>query len=429
MKTLLPKLRFPDFQDEWEEKHLIDVADKKVKWSFIGGPFGSNLKASDYTASGIRIIQLQNIGDGEFIDDYKIFTSEQKADELLSCNIYPGEIILSKMGDPVARACLIPDNHQRYVMCSDGIRLVVDEKKYDKLFIYSYINSADFRRNAEKAATGSTRKRVGLDNLKDLPVFVPEFAEQQKIADCLTSLDELITAQIQKVEALHAYKKGLMQNLFPAEGESVPRLRFPEFESAGEWEEKTLGEVCERIMDGTHFSPKSKSGSRMYLTSKNIKNGIIDLSNVSYISEEEHRQIYDKCPVRKNDVLLTKDGANTGNCAINNIDVEFSLLSSVAVLRGNPLLIDHRFLYQTILSDRTQNLIQDSISGQAITRITLEKIEKFSVYITTTEEQQRIAELLTAIDEQIAAQGETVEMLKSHKKGLMQGLFPSVEEG
>src|SRR5690606_25369326 len=114
----VPKYRFKEFEKdgEWVKKSLIDTADKKVKWSFTGGPFGSNLKASDYTSEGIRIIQLQNIGDGEFIDEYKIYTSEEKADELLSCNIYAGEIIISKMGDPVGRACIIPDNLKRCVM-------------------------------------------------------------------------------------------------------------------------------------------------------------------------------------------------------------------------------------------------------------------------------------------------------------------------
>src|SRR5262249_1120236 len=143
------------------------------------------------------------------------FTSEAKADELLSNNIYPGDIILSKMGDPVGRACLIPDAHNRYVMCSDGIRLVVDEKSNNKYFIYLLINSMQFRSLVEKTATGSTRKRIGLDELKNLPMLLPKKKEQQKIADCLSSLDALITAHTQKLDALKTHKKGLMQQLFP----------------------------------------------------------------------------------------------------------------------------------------------------------------------------------------------------------------------
>jgi type I restriction enzyme S subunit len=214
----IPKRRFEEFKDseEWVTTSLIDVANKKTKWSFTGGPFGSNLKSSDYIYNGIRVIQLQNIGDGEFLDEYKIYTSVQKADELLSCNIYPGEIILSKMGDPVGRACLIPETSKRYVMCSDGIRLVVDEQRYSKYFIYSIINSKHFRPLIEKAATGSTRKRIGLDDLKNLPMLTPiKLEEQQKIANCLFSLDELITEQAKKIEQLKLHKKGLMQELFP----------------------------------------------------------------------------------------------------------------------------------------------------------------------------------------------------------------------
>lgn len=214
----VPKYRFKEFEKDgdWVEKSLIDTADKKVKWSFTGGPFGSNLKASDYTTEGIRIIQLQNIGDGEFNDDNKIFTSIEKADELLSCNIYAGDIIISKMGDPVGRACIIPETLQRCVMASDGIRLVVDEKKHSKYFIYSLINSKRIREAIEKKSTGSTRKRIGLDALREIELIIPKTSqEQQKIASCLSSLDALITAQAEKIEQLQLHKKGLMQGLFP----------------------------------------------------------------------------------------------------------------------------------------------------------------------------------------------------------------------
>ncbi|MFA7361698.1 MAG: restriction endonuclease subunit S [Candidatus Kapaibacterium sp.] len=214
----VPKYRFPEFVNdvEWEQRSIIDTADKKVKWSFTGGPFGSNLKASDYTSKGIRIIQLQNIGDGEFNDDYKIYTSEEKANELLSCNIYSGEIIISKMGDPVGRACIIPSFLNRCVMASDGIRLVVDEKKYSKYFIYSLINSKRIREAIEKKATGSTRKRIGLDELRGIELIIPkELDEQQKIAECLSSLDALIKEQEERIEQLKLHKKGLMQGLFP----------------------------------------------------------------------------------------------------------------------------------------------------------------------------------------------------------------------
>ena len=129
-----------------------------------------------------------------------------------------------------------------------------------------------------------------------------------------------------------------------------------------------------------------------------------------------------------NDILLTKDGANTGNCALNNLAFEFSLLSSVAVLRGSKLFLDQRFLYQAILSEKIQRLIKESISGQAITRITLEKISNFSMSMPSLPEQQKIADCLVSFDALITAQIEKIDALKTHKKGLMQQLFPAMDE-
>ena len=199
---------------EWEEKRLIDSVDTNIKWSFTGGPFGSNLKSEDYTESGIRIIQLQNIGDGAFLNGYKIYTSVEKANELLSCNIYPEEILISKMGDPVARCCIVPKHHDRYVMCSDGIRLVVDKKSYSSIFMFYQINYQDFRQNASDVSTGSTRKRIGLNDLKQLPIKVPCLEEQTKIANFLSSIDQKIEVVAQQIEQAKTWKKGLLQQMF-----------------------------------------------------------------------------------------------------------------------------------------------------------------------------------------------------------------------
>jgi type I restriction enzyme S subunit len=286
----------------------------------------------------------------------------------------------------------------------------------------------DFKQFALSQKAGGTRTRLYFSRLCEWRTLLPSLAEQQKIAECLSSVDELMAAQARKVDALKTHKKGLMQQLFPREGETEPRLRFPEFQNAGVWIREPLGSLCARIMDGTHFSPKSKEGPSPYLTSKNIKSGRIDLSNLCYISEEEHNAIHSKCPVKLHDVLLTKDGANTGNCALNNLDFEFSLLSSVAVLRGDPSKLCQEFLFQSILSDSVQALITESMSGQAITRITLAKIGGFMIPVTSPAEQHRIASCLTSLDALITAEIQKLEALKTHKKGLMQQLFPSPEE-
>jgi len=197
---------------EWEVKRLFDTSSNE-KYGFTGGPFGSDLKEDCYTDHGVRIIQLQNIGDGKFLDNYRIFTSEEKANELRSCNIYPGDIIIAKMADPVARACIIPDIDDRYLMASDGIRLSVNEKEYDVDFILYTINLTYFRKNAERHSTGTTRLRIGLTVLKKLPMAIPPLKEQKKIAGILSMIDNELEKESNHKEQLQLLKKGLMQVL------------------------------------------------------------------------------------------------------------------------------------------------------------------------------------------------------------------------
>lgn len=200
-------------KDGWVPRTLGNIADPNQRWSFTGGPFGSNLKSSDYTADGVRIIQLQNIGEGVFLNDREVFTSAEKANELLSCNIFPGDIILSKMGDPVARACIIPTHHERYLMCSDGIRLAVDQKQFNTFFVYTAINSPAFRTLAENASTGSTRKRIGLAELRNLELFCPGWPEQTTIATVLSDMDAEIASLETRRDKTRALKQGMMQEL------------------------------------------------------------------------------------------------------------------------------------------------------------------------------------------------------------------------
>lgn len=432
-KSSLPELRFPEFETApfWQQKKLIDTADKEVKWSFIGGPFGSNLKASDYVNSGVRVIQLQNIGDGVFNDEYKIYTSEKKADELLSNNIYPGDIILSKMGDPVGRACLIPNNEHRYVMCSDGIRLVVDAKQYCKYFVYTSINSKAFRSIVEKTATGSTRKRIGLDDLKNLPMFLPkQIEEQQKIADFLNSIDNLITAHTQKLDALKAHKKGLMQQLFPAEGETVPKLRFSEF--GGEWNRTSLNELFE-LLSGHAFKSEhfSKNGKKLLIPKNFTKSGAANFTekNTKYTTEK-----YDERYLCSDGDLLILLTDLTPSCELlgkplllESSDGEVLLNQRIA--KVIPLKqFDKRFMKYVMLTRSFRNWIINTATGTTVRHSSNNIVLSAELAIPSKKEQTKIADCLSSLDNRVEGVNRKVESLKAHKRGLMQKLFPTMKE-
>ncbi|QXP72898.1 restriction endonuclease subunit S [Tenacibaculum sp. AHE15PA] len=196
----------------WEVTPIYELRNKTDRYSFTGGPFGSDLKSEHYTETGVRIIQLQNIGEGVFVDKAKIYTSYEKADELVSCNIYPNDIILAKMA-PVARCCKMPFLDKRYVMGSDGIRLSVDKSKYDNEFIYQALNSRKFRNEAEAKSTGTTRARIGLKDLKLIPIAIPPKEEQTQIANILSTVDSKLDVLQNKKIHYQELKKGLMQQL------------------------------------------------------------------------------------------------------------------------------------------------------------------------------------------------------------------------
>lgn len=429
--SLVPRLRFPEFRDtqNWTKLKLIDVADKSVKWSFIGGPFGSNLKSSDYVADGIRIIQLQNIGDAEFNDDYKIFTSKEKADELLSNNIYPGDIILSKMGDPVGRACLIPDFHSRYVMCSDGIRLVVDEHTHSKYFIYSLINSTWFRALVEKNATGSTRKRIGLDELKSLPMILPKKNEQQKIANCLSSVDDLITAQVQKIESLKTHKIGLIQQLFPAEGMTAPTLRFAEFRDAGEWAENSLGGYLSAHPEYGINAPAVPYSPNLprYLR-------ITDIADDGSIRQKQKVSVGKKVTsenyLEDGDIVIARTGASVGKSYMHRTK-DGRLVFAGFLIRVRPAKekLNSELLFQYLSTERYWRWVGLNSARSGQPGINGNEYASLPIQLPPTiNEQKKVASCLSSIDDLIILHTQKLESLKAHKKGLMQKLFPTPDE-
>ena len=187
------------------------------------------------------------------------------------------------------------------------------------------------------------------------------------------------------------------------------------------WEVKTLLEICIKIQDGTHFSPKIGGSDFLYITSKNIKFGFLDTSTADTIDTIQHQNIYKRCDVKYGDLLLTKDGANTGNAAVNVLKDEFSLLSSVAFLRFDTKKHCVNYYLQQILTYPGQAQIKEAMSGNAITRLTLEKIKKLYFPVPSTKsEQTAIADALSDADALISSLEKLIAKKRNIKQGAMQ---------
>lgn len=257
----------------------------------------------------------------------------------------------------------------------------------------------------------------------------PDEAEQQKIADCLDSTDALIAAQGRKVEALKTHKKGLMQQLFPQEGETQPRLRFSEFEGAGEWESHPFGDFVTRSFYGTSSST-SPTGRYPVLRMGNMVDGGIDFSNLAYIDLDA--STFSSIRLVDGDILLnrTNSPALVGKISLFRAEKECITASYIVTYRLKKSRLDSSFcnalLNTAMYQARIKKLAKPSVSQANINPTTFKN--ELIVSTPSLPEQQRIAEFVTSLDDLIAAEARKLDMLKTHKKALMQQLFPSIEE-
>ena len=255
---------------------------------------------------------------------------------------------------------------------------------------------------------GAGRNRVlNKSDFLKIELALPEIAEQQKIADCLGSLDDLIAAEGRKLEALRQHKQGLMQRLFPRPGETVPRLRFPEFVNEPAWTELTIGNVCG--LKAGDFTPASEitefpdEGSFPCYGANGLR---------GYVKSFTHEGQY---------VLVGRQGALCGN--VNLYTGKFHATEHALVATPKSV-IDTGWLFYAL---DVLKLNRYS-TGQAQPGLSVGVLNGVGISIPTgNNEQQKIADCLGSLDDLIASEGRKLETLRQHKQGLMQQLFPSPE--
>lgn len=297
-------------------------------------------------------------------------------------------------------------------------------------FIYLIFQNINWRSHNEAGGVPSLSKA----NINKIEVACPKLAEQQKISEFLSSIDEVITAHTQKHEALKAHKKALMQQLFPAEGETVPKRRFPEFLNAGEWKVDALDELV-NIVDGDRGTnyPKadefSNNGYCVFLNAKNVTKNGFKFDIIQFITQEKDN-ILRKGKLERLDVILTTRGS-VGHFSFYSDDVPYDNMrinSGMVILRVNSDTLTPDYLYAFSESQIVSRTIGDVAFGNAQQQLTVLEIKKFKIYYPKPSEQKKIVDCLSSLDDLITAQDQKIVSLKAHKKGLMQQLFPATDE-
>jgi len=397
-KGLVPELRFPEFQDkgEWKVKKLVNLV------STIKPP--KKLLTEDYL----------EVGDYPVIDQSKDYICGWTNDhDALVTDPLP----LIIFGD---HTCTLKLATKPFAQGADGIKILESNDLIEPQYLYQFLQ-------ADPVVMESYKRHFSI--LKEKKVLFPnkDRGEQQKIADCFSSLDQLIAAHTKKHEALQRYKKGLLQNLFPAEGKSVPKLRFPEFRDKGEWVIKDLIEFFPNIRNGFvgTASPYYEENGVPYLQGKNIKLGYINETGLIRISQAFHSK-QKKSQLRENDILMVQSG-HVGECAVVCKEFDDANCHALIILSPTGQTCSSFFKY-LFYAPSGRALITKVKTGNTIAHILASDLCAMQVLVPKLEEQQKIADCLSSIDKLITSQSQKIEALKDHKKALMQRLFPSMDE-
>lgn len=323
------------------------------------------------------------------------YTDKHGYDFLSKSTLHGGELILSNIGS-VGKVFRVPYFDRPMTLASNSVMVkCYNSRDYD--WMYYFLLSPIGFEELKSITTGTAVPKFNKTDLKTIPLPVPPLAEQQRIVDRIESLFAKLDEAKEKaqvvVDSFETRKAAILHKAFT--GELTAKWREEHGVGMESWRTISFKDVCKKITDGTHHSPiNTENGEYMYITAKNIKENGIDLTNITFVSKDVHEEIYSRCDVQYGDVLYIKDGATTGIATVNTIDKPFSLLSSVAVLRPDKKQILAEYMAYNLNSSKTKTMMISSMSGNAITRLTLSKIKAASITICSLDEQEEIVRLI-----------------------------------
>lgn len=408
--VLAPKLRFPEYCDtgEWKICVLGELAKKiairnknvAIKRVLTNSATEGVVDQKNYFDKGIaNPDNLENyfiIDEGDYVYNPRI-----------SATAPVGPISKNRVGEGVV----------------SPLYMIFRFDNYDNDFYEQYFKTSLWHRYLKSVSnTGARHDRMSIsqDNFMKMPLPCHLEEEQQKIADCLSSLDKLISVEKQKLEDLKVYRKGMLQKILPAEEKTLPEWRFPEFKSGDEWTSKKLGEftnvlMCKRI----HTNETCDSGDVPF-----YKIGTLGGEADAFISRELFNQYKAKYSYpRKGEVLLTCSGT-VGKCLSYDGEEAYYQDSNIVWIDNPTLMISNELLLNLL-----RNINWTKLNSTTITRIYGNDLRNLIIkFPKDMKEQHKISECLSSIDDIITGQTQKIDALIIYKKGLMQGLFPSIME-
>lgn len=380
---------------------------------------GPGVRKNQFRNNGIKLLNVGNINNKKLnLDTTSIFITEEEAYGKYShFLVEDGDLLICCSG-------IVVDNfHNKIVFAEEKhlpLCLNTSTMRFRTLnndilnikYFYYFLMTRLFKEQLQKLITGSAQLNFGPSHIKKISMPIIEMNKQKQIAKTLDKANELIELRKESITKLDALAKSIFIDMF---GDPVSNPKG--------WEIKKFNDIFIKITDGTHNSPPMCKTGYKYITAKHIKeNGINFEKHETYISKEEHEKIFSRCNPKKGDILYIKDGATTGIACINTFDEEFSLLSSVALLKPSHQ-IKSEYVVSYLNNPSIKNNILLNMAGGAIQRLTIKKIKDINIIIPPLDLQNKFAKIIEKIEEQKSLYEKELEKLEENFQALLQKSF------
>ena len=375
-----------------EQKRLGDIA------TYING---YAFKPEDRGTEGLPIIRIQDLTGNSY--DLGFYDGEYPE----KIEINNGDILISWS----ASLGVYVWNKGKALLNQHIFKVVFDKLDINKQYFVFAIRYN--LKEMEKQTHGATMKHITKKDFYKILIPFPDLKIQSEIAETLDTLQSIITHRRTQLEKLDLLVKARFVEMFGN----------PVINPYG-WEMRRLQDVCKKLTDGTHFSPKSfSSGDYKYITAKNIKIDGFDFTGLSYIPEAVHRSIYERCNPEYGDILYIKDGATTGIAMINTLHEEFTMLSSIALIKYDRSLLNGIFLKTLMNSQPFYAAMRNNMGGAAITRLTVKKLCDTIVLVPPLALQKQLADFVKQVDKSKATVQKALDEAQLLFDSLMQEYF------
>lgn len=411
LDKIKPLLRFPAFIQDggWKEYKLGDIAQ-----FYKGKGISKNDVTDNGTIPCIRYGELYTHYK-EVIDEVTSYTDLSIDDLFMS---KANDIIIPSSGetkeDIATASCVLRNN----VALGGDINVI--RTSNNGVFLSYYLNNAK-KHDIAKIAQGISIIHLYNEQLRNLSVEIPNLEEQQKIAECLSSIDSYISSLNEKVEQLKVHKKSLLQKLFPQRGQTVPEYRFSEFQKDSAWEKMKLGDVT------TVINRRNKSNRSLPIYSISNKDGFV-LQSEQFDGLDSESRGYDISLykiVGRNTFAYNPARINIGSIGYSG-NLKEVLISSLYVCFKTTDELDDEFLQCFLKTAEFNQAVENNVEGGIRSYLFYENFSRIRIALPSLQEQKKIATTILSIDDVILKYTNKVSLLNDYKKGLMQQLFPTI---